>query len=208
MTVCGAKTRTGGACRRKPLKGKRRCALHGGKSTGPRDSRGNRNAARPGSLYSKFLSEEEEAIAHGLALGQVDEELRLTKIRLMRALAAEQDAEPLELESMTEKPVLFGGIPDDEGETIEERTYRAKDYAALIDRLTSRIESLESRRQALLLGEVELELKRLELARRRTEHDKQGGGITHNIVPVPTADSVEGWEAVAEQHQNKILGQS
>ncbi|WP_176219629.1 hypothetical protein [Chromobacterium haemolyticum] len=139
----------------------------------------------------------------------MDEELRLTKIRLMRALAAERDSEPLELESKTVKPVLFGGIPDDEEEgVIEEYTYRVKDYAGLIDRLTARIESLESRRQSLLLGEVELELKRLDLDRRRKEHEKQGGDLTHNIVPVPTADSVEGWEAVAEQHQNKILGKS
>lgn len=206
MTVCGAKTRTGGACQRRPLLGKKRCALHGGKSTGPKNSTSNRNAAKPGSLYSKFLSEEEEAIALGLELGQVDEELRLTKIRLMRALAAERDSEPLELESKTVKPVLFGGIPDDGDEVIEEYTYRVKDYAGLIDRLTARIESLESRRQSLLLGEVDLELKRLELERRRKEHEKQGGSMTHNIVPVPTADSVEGWEAVAERHQDKVLG--
>lgn len=206
MTVCGAKTRTGGTCQRKPLKGKKRCALHGGKSTGPRNSSGNRNAAKPGSLYSKFLSEEEEEIALGLELGQVDEELRLTKIRLMRALAAERDSEALELECMTEKPVLFGGVPDEEGDVIEERTYRARDYAGLIDRLTARIESLESRRQALLLGEVDLELRRLELDRRRKEHEKQGGSLTHNIVPVPTADSVEGWEAAASRHQDKVLG--
>lgn len=203
MTVCGAKTRTGGACQRRPLKGKIRCALHGGKSTGPRDSRGNRNAARPGSLYSKFLSEEEAQLALSLELGQVDEELRLTRIRLLRALAREQDlGDTLELYETVERTGGGENAPGDE------RRCRVQDYAGLIDRLTARIESLESRRQSLLLGEVELELKRLDLERRRKEHEKQGGGLTHNIVPVPTADSVEGWEAVAEQHQNKILGKS
>src|SRR5579872_4819955 len=36
---CGARTRRGGRCRRYPLAGKRRCALHGGHSTGPRNWR-------------------------------------------------------------------------------------------------------------------------------------------------------------------------
>ena len=36
---CGARTRNGDRCRRHPLAGKRRCRLHGGCSTGPRDWR-------------------------------------------------------------------------------------------------------------------------------------------------------------------------
>lgn len=32
---CGAKTRAGHPCRRKPVQGKRRCPNHGGLSTGP-----------------------------------------------------------------------------------------------------------------------------------------------------------------------------
>lgn len=32
---CGAKTRGGGVCQRSAITGKRRCALHGGKSSGP-----------------------------------------------------------------------------------------------------------------------------------------------------------------------------
>lgn len=38
---CNARNRSGGRCRRYPLAGKRRCALHGGLSTGPRDWRPN-----------------------------------------------------------------------------------------------------------------------------------------------------------------------
>ncbi len=37
---CEAKTRRGTACRQRPLKGKRRCRLHGGLSTGPRTMEG------------------------------------------------------------------------------------------------------------------------------------------------------------------------
>ena len=37
---CGAKTRAGGACQNPAIKGRSRCKLHGGKSTGPRTSEG------------------------------------------------------------------------------------------------------------------------------------------------------------------------
>ena len=39
---CGAKTRAGGKCQRWPNKGKRRCKLHGGMSTGPKTEEGRR----------------------------------------------------------------------------------------------------------------------------------------------------------------------
>jgi len=37
---CGARTRSGLPCRGLPVVGKRRCRLHGGKSTGPRTDEG------------------------------------------------------------------------------------------------------------------------------------------------------------------------
>ena len=37
---CGAKTRAGGACQNPAFGGRSRCALHGGKSTGPRTPEG------------------------------------------------------------------------------------------------------------------------------------------------------------------------
>ncbi len=38
--LCLAKTRRGTACQKPPIKGKTRCRLHGGLSTGPRTSEG------------------------------------------------------------------------------------------------------------------------------------------------------------------------
>ena len=38
--VCGAKTRSGGLCQKHPVKGKMRCRLHGGLSTGPKTIEG------------------------------------------------------------------------------------------------------------------------------------------------------------------------
>ena len=37
---CSAKTRSGNPCQKPPMKGKNRCRLHGGLSTGPRTEEG------------------------------------------------------------------------------------------------------------------------------------------------------------------------
>ncbi len=37
---CGAKTRAGGACQNPAIKGRSRCKLHGGRSTGPTTEQG------------------------------------------------------------------------------------------------------------------------------------------------------------------------
>jgi hypothetical protein len=185
MPKCGAKTRGGGKCRREALAGKRRCALHGGKSTGPRNPHrnpGNRYAAKPGSLYSRFLTDEEKDIAASLELGSVDEELRLTRIRLLRALRREEEKgdEP-ELEERIEREVS-----DKVGARSEEK-HKVRDYAGLIDRLTARIESLEARRALLIQQELDASLKRLDIQKREREigdnvDDTPVTGITIRVV--------------------------
>ncbi|WP_430229345.1 HGGxSTG domain-containing protein [Paraburkholderia tropica] len=141
--TCGARTRSGAPCKRAPMDGKRRCKLHGGASTGPK--KGSRNAAKPGSLYSAYLTPEESKIAAALTLGSVDEEIRLTRIRLMRALKLEQErADTAELDSEVER---------DGAENVtahHERHLKVRDYAGLIDRLTARIAMLEKTRAELM----------------------------------------------------------
>ena len=44
--LCQAKTRKGTACQKPPLKGKQRCRLHGGASTGPRTEQGKARIAQ------------------------------------------------------------------------------------------------------------------------------------------------------------------
>lgn len=187
MPKCGATTRKGGKCQREALPGKRRCALHGGKSTGPKNpSRptGNTRAAKPGSLYSQFLTAEERQIAANLELGSVDEELRLTRIRLMRALAREEEhGDSLEVYETIERTGGGDYAPGDE----EKR--RVRDYAGLIDRLTGRIESLESRRAILLQQQLDAELKRLDAEMKRIELkdkglDKDEGPVGKIIIEV------------------------
>lgn len=86
MALCGAKTRSGEPCKRHAIPGSKRCKLHGGKSSGPKDQSGNRNAAKPGSIYSKYLTEAEQADFDAVELHQIDHELRLTKVLLNRVL--------------------------------------------------------------------------------------------------------------------------
>ena len=42
---CNARTRRGTACQKPPMKGKKRCRLHGGLSTGPRTAEGKKRIA-------------------------------------------------------------------------------------------------------------------------------------------------------------------
>lgn len=40
LPICGAKTRSGAPCRNLAMRGKRRCRMHGGASTGPKTKAG------------------------------------------------------------------------------------------------------------------------------------------------------------------------
>ncbi|WP_210425999.1 HGGxSTG domain-containing protein [Chromobacterium violaceum] len=176
MPKCGAKTRSGGKCQRDALRGQKRCAIHGGKSTGPKDKaamRGNKRAASPGSLYSQFLTEEEKVIAASLELGSVDEELRLTRIRLMRVLAREEEfGGTLELYETIERT---GGGDYSPG---DEEKKRERDYNALVDKLTARIESLELRRVQILAIQADTALK-IGRNKREGEMHKLDAGLKH-----------------------------
>lgn len=146
MATCGAKTRSGQTCRNRAMQNGR-CRMHGGKATGA--PTGNRNAATPGSIYSRYFTEEEKELAAQIELGKVDEELRLTRIRLMRALAREAEyGNTLELDSEKREPVIVDGeiVAGTEQVTT---TSKVRDYSSLIDKLTARIESLERTRVEL-----------------------------------------------------------
>ncbi|HEX8894454.1 MAG TPA: HGGxSTG domain-containing protein [Terriglobales bacterium] len=142
MALCGAKNRSGQPCKRHAAVGSKRCKLHGGNNKPAK--KGNKYAAKPGGLYSAYLTPEETKIAAALTLGSVDEEIRLTRIRLMRALRLEEErADTAELESEVER---------DGAENVtahHERHLKVRDYAGLIDRLTARIAMLEKTRAEL-----------------------------------------------------------
>lgn len=64
MKACGAKTRSGGTCKLSPLKGKKRCKLHGGATPSGPDSthfiHGRYSKSFRGALAEKFLHATEE----------------------------------------------------------------------------------------------------------------------------------------------------
>ncbi|MDI2589857.1 HGGxSTG domain-containing protein [Pseudomonas sp. 681] len=153
MALCGASKRGNGEpCKRHAIPGSSRCKLHGGKSSGPKEQRGNKNAAKPGSIYSQFLTDEENDILASIELGRVDDELRLTRVRLMRALARENE---------------FGNELEIDSEKLEEgektTTSKVRDYSSLIDRLTARVESLERTKEDLETRRLTNEKLRREL---------------------------------------------
>jgi len=138
---CGAKTRAGGKCRAPAMKNGK-CRVHGGASTGaPPD---NTNAVKAGSLYSKYLTHEEQAEYAQMELGLVDDELRLMRIRLARALRLEKESTKPELETEITRE---GGGPSTVGKEVH---YKKRDYISIINQITTRIESLERTRAELL----------------------------------------------------------
>lgn len=142
---CGAKTRDGTPCQQYPLQGKTRCKLHGGKSSGA--GSGNQNATTHG-IYKSVLSEEEQQRWHEIEIGRLDDELRLWRTRLLRALAAEQAArDKPELEEVIARKA---GGSDQPG---AEKRFKRRDYAAIVDRIMGRIESLERTRLELMKGD-------------------------------------------------------
>lgn len=143
--LCGAKTRSGKPCRKAPIAGRTRCRNHGGKTP-----TGTANAAKPGSLYSKFLTPDEVAAHDQIELGKVDDELRYLRIRLTRELAHEQlHGNAPELDTTIQRK---GGGPN----TVTAEVHKKqRDYNAKIDRIMARIESLERTRVELLKADAD-----------------------------------------------------
>jgi hypothetical protein len=131
------------------MKGKTRCRLHGGASSGGGAPKGSQNALKHG-IYGSILTDEEKGQWDGLTLGSVDDELRLCKLRLARALKAEQEiGDKPELDEVIVRTRQRKNGEDGQA-TSGEKHYARRDHSAVIDRLMSRIESLEKTRLALL----------------------------------------------------------
>ena len=148
--LCGAKNRQGKPCRQRPTAGSVRCKWHGGKSL------------RKHGIYAAVLTAEEQAAYDQIPIGRLDDELKIARIRLMRALAARKlvDDGPDDLENragmeiaeVKQKTSQAGAQTRTETEVSRRRT----DYEAIIDRYLGRIGSLE-RTRAELLTTMELD---------------------------------------------------
>lgn len=89
--LCGAKTRAGTPCKNYAM-ANGRCRMHGGKSTGPKNQKDNKNAVTTGeyeSIIFDVLEDDEKELYYKVSLDrlvQVNEDIRLTDIRLRRML--------------------------------------------------------------------------------------------------------------------------
>ena len=76
---CGAKTRSGGTCQNPAIKGRSRCKLHGGRSTGPRTPEGKARAAAAHTKHGR------RSKAHVARVREINAELRQITLECKRA---------------------------------------------------------------------------------------------------------------------------
>ena len=157
---CGAKTRSGAPCLNKAMPNGR-CRMHGGTSTGA--PKGAQNAKRPGSIYSRLYTADEQAMESEIELGSIDAELRLMRVRLTRLLGAETNVP--ELEEVIEREGAENAT------ARHEEKFKRRDYSGQIDRTVGRIESLERRR-------LELQIMQRDIAKA----DQESGVGAHEVV--------------------------
>jgi len=134
-----------------------RCRLHGGKSTGPKDK-----PAKPGKkhgIYDETLTAEERAIAAEMILGNVDEELKIARIRLRRALIAQEkwakaplDEQGLPLiEIVTEVNEKAGEVGAPTVQYLStKKLQKLPDFHDIVSRLLTHINNLEKTRKELI----------------------------------------------------------
>jgi hypothetical protein len=142
---CGAKTRSGAPCKGIAM-ANGRCRMHGGTSTGPHDASrpGNTNAVTHGFYSSALFDEEERDLYSRAAIGNLDDEIRLAKVKLYRYVkrAGVTDLQTLvdgALEVIRKQGTDFEGMPYDR----QELKAAAPDYADLIIRTLDLIRKLE-----------------------------------------------------------------
>lgn len=192
MAFCGAKTRSGHTCKNSAM-ANGRCRLHGGKSTGPKNNHGNQNAKKHG-IYAKFITDDEWQAVEKSELDTLNDELRLCKVRLLRALQAENKQgnlgdEALELIRKTVEPPIIGGVPimpddDDDMAEIVKKSFEKRDYNSIIDRLIGRIQSLTVTRQDLVSKSIDIELKQIELDKVKLADEKTQAKPTQIVINV------------------------
>lgn len=196
MAICGAKKRNGEACQKPPIKGKKRCRLHGGNAGAPT---GNKNSAKH-NIYSQFMTEDEIEFSQQSELHSIDSELKLCKVQLARALKAKQaqddaikDQDKVAIESMT----LGDANPEDQsgGDRI---VYKRKDYDALIDRLIGRISMLTKQRNELETQVLTNQKLKLEIEKLKGDED----GIGDDPTPVKVTIQVVNASKSNAEHQS------
>lgn len=149
--VCGAKRRNGEPCQKLPIIGKKRCRLHGGKTPKSQNA-GNANGRHTHGLYSSALTDDERILWAEMQLGNVDNELRLCRIQLHRAVHLESNINVLPNDSKNLSGFELAEVrrSTGNGKTTTDIVSRRPDIAGRMNWLLGRIAQLEKTRSELL----------------------------------------------------------
>lgn len=149
---CGAKTRSGKPCTQWPMRGKTRCRLHGGLSTGP--PKGSQNAFKYG-IYASGIKDDEKELYEQIKVGTLDDDIRIIKLQLARAVKAQKEFEEVNpgvgLEAVESKGSALKKTA--EGWEKSEVIKKHPDYRKIIFQLSGRIAKLELTRSAIKTGD-------------------------------------------------------
>jgi hypothetical protein len=182
--MCGARKKHSSLdghlyCRQKPSPGQvggvpHRCRRHGGNGAPPL---GNKNAVKHG-IYCDALFPGEEAYYAAAAVGDVEHEIRITKVRLRRALFGERRQQELlaAQDPEQQKQAMVLNSTDTDSERVGDSLARivstkvirkATDFHRVVHDLVTQIVKLEGQR-ALMSGGSNLDAE--EKARRAREY--------------------------------------
>jgi hypothetical protein len=138
---------TGAQCQAKAVPGKTVCRKHGGLSEGA--PKGNQHATKHGIYGKHFTDEERDALPDiESRIGTLTEEITLCRVRINRALAAENSAFKLDPNGL--EIVRFVDKAATEFSAGPEHVHERIDYGAHVERLLKRLESLEKTRAELI----------------------------------------------------------
>jgi len=165
-TRCGVKTRSGAPCQAKAVQGGLRCRQHSVAEPG------NLYAATPGSLYSRYLSDEERAMVGEVEATVGDLRHELMYAKMMVARFAEKLAEPEPEREEAESTVETRGDGALTGSSIATTT-RVRSHQAEADRWIARVAALtkqlydaEAQRLSVQLTRKNIALADLEIEMR------------------------------------------
>lgn len=138
---------TGAQCAAKAVPGKEVCRVHGGASDGaPKE---NQNAKKHGIYGQHYTDEERDALPDVESrIGTLTDEITLCRVRINRALAAENSAFKLDPNGL--EIVRFVDRAETEFSAGPEHVHERIDYGAHVERLLRRLESLEKTRAELI----------------------------------------------------------
>lgn len=145
MAICGAKTRSGQSCQAQAMPNGR-CRMHGGKAA--ETHKGNQNARKHG-IYSDTLTADEQGLWDEINVGSLDDDIRIAKLQLRRALIAQAKAEAgdgLDLDAVIEN----SGAGEEGGYANTSTQRRRRGYEDIINRLLGRIGDLEAKRAEMM----------------------------------------------------------